>query len=188
MFALELLMRWTHILAAIALAGGTMFRLFALVPAMNELSPEARQQLGSSLRSRWSRVVMLSSGLLIVSGLVNFMLTVTRFDIPKTAFPGSMYHMLFGIKFLLALVVFVLAALLTGRTALAERLRRNERFWLTLNMVLAIILVCLGGVLKFADRRPKDAGISAACLVADGEMKIAGTVRSLNGIVTDSLV
>ena len=155
MLAVELILRWTHILAAIALAGGTIFRRFALLPAMAELPADARHQLGASLRGRWSKVVMISSGLLLISGLVNFMLIVTRFDIPKAAFPGSLYHMLFGIKFLLALVVFVVAALLTGRTALADRLRQNEKFWLSFNMFLAIVLVCLGGLLKVAERQPK---------------------------------
>jgi uncharacterized membrane protein len=162
MLAVELLLRWTHILAAIALAGGTIFRRFALLPAVAELPADARQQLAAGLRSRWSKVVMISSGLLLLTGLVNFMMIVTRFDIPKTAFPGSLYHMLFGIKFLLALVVFVLAALLTGRTALAERLRQNEKFWLSLNMLLAIILVCLGGLLKVAERQPKAASANAS--------------------------
>ena len=156
MLAIELLLRWTHILAAIALAGGTIFRRFALLPAMAEMPADARQQLALALRSRWSKVVMISSSLLLITGLVSFMLIVTRFDIPKTAFPGRMYHMLFGIKFLLALVVFMLAALLTGRTALADRMRQNERFWLSVNMGLAVVLVCLGGLLKVSERVPKD--------------------------------
>jgi uncharacterized membrane protein len=155
MLAVELIMRWTHILAAIALAGGTIFRRFALLPAVAEIPADARQQLATALRTRWSKVVMISSGLLLISGLVNFMLIVTRFDIPKAAFPGSLYHMLFGIKFLIALVVFVIAALLTGRTALADRLRQKEKFWLSFNMFLAILLVVLGGLLKVAERHPK---------------------------------
>ena len=114
-------------------------------------------EASAAIRSRWSKWVMASSGLLLVTGLVNFMLIVQRFDLDKTAFPGSKYHMFFGIKFLLALGVFMLSALLTGRSAAAEKMRRNERMWLNVNVLLAVAVVCLGGLLKSATRHPKSA-------------------------------
>lgn len=147
----DLVLRWLHIVGAVTLVGGAICWRMTLVPTVAELPDELRGTFAANLRRRWSKLVMISSGTLLVSGLVNFMFVVTRFKVPPT------YHMVFGIKFLLALAVFVLASLLAGRTSLAERLRQQERFWLSANMMLAIIVVCLGGMLKVSDRQAKPA-------------------------------
>jgi hypothetical protein len=63
--------------------------------------------------------------------------------------------MLFGIKFLLALVVLYIASLLAGRSAAAERARQNAKTLLTVNLALATIVVCLGGYMRTIDRTPK---------------------------------
>jgi hypothetical protein len=70
--------------------------------------------------------------------------------------------MVFGIKFLLALAIFALASLLAGRTAAAEALRKNARMWLNLNILLAVLVVCLSGVLRTAARTPKEAAPAPA--------------------------
>jgi putative copper export protein len=153
----DLLLRWAHILGAAILVGGALFWRCAVLPARPELSDETRAGVAAALRSRWSKLVMLSSGLLLVSGLINFMTIVTQYEIPKEHFPGSLYHMLFGVKFLLALAVFALASLLAGRSSAAERMRRNEKFWLNCTVALAIAIVCLGGLLRASNRQPKAA-------------------------------
>ncbi|MGE0756035.1 MAG: hypothetical protein AB7F89_13690 [Pirellulaceae bacterium] len=157
MFTLYLILRWAHILGAVLLVGGTLFWRVAFWPAVQELPEDLRANLNSALRRRWSRLVMLASGLLLVSGLINFMTIVTSYDLVKDDLPGRLYHPLFGVKFLLSLVVFLLASLLAGRSGAAERMRQKERFWLSLNAVLAILVVCLGGLLRAADRQPKAA-------------------------------
>lgn len=150
-----LVLRWAHILAAVTLMGGAIFQRFALLPAAAELPAEAHEQLRAALRGRWSRLVMMSAGLLVLSGLVNFGLLVANYDLDKSQFAGRLYHMLFGIKFLIALVVLYIASLLAGRSAAAERARQNARAWLTLNLILATLVVCLGGLLRQAGRSPK---------------------------------
>jgi len=155
MLALDLILRWMHILGAIMLVGGTIFMRTAYVPARQLSDFEPKPEFAEWLRVAWSRMVLLSSAQLLISGLVGFGLLITRSDINKEAFPGSAYHMLFGIKFLLAFVVFFLAAGLSGRSGLAKKLRQREKFWLTVNMVLAITVVCLAGVLRLADRTEK---------------------------------
>jgi hypothetical protein len=94
-------------------------------------------------------VVGASIGFLLLSGLYNFAVTVVDYRVPKW------YHMVFGIKFLLALVIFMLASLLAGKTSAAEKLRQNLKVWLNLNIVLAVLVVCLSGVLRTAVKTPK---------------------------------
>ncbi|MFM7071540.1 MAG: hypothetical protein ACKO38_07075 [Planctomycetota bacterium] len=151
-------LRWVHILTAITLMGGAIFQRFALMPAAAELDDAAHERLKAAVRGHWSKMVMMSAGGLLLSGLVNVGILIANYTLAKP------YHMIFGIKFLLALVVLYIASLLAGRSAAAERARQNARNLLTVNLVLATIVVCLGGYLRIIDRTPKGAApaVSAA--------------------------
>jgi hypothetical protein len=72
--------------------------------------------------------------------------------------------MVVGIKFLLALPIFFIAALLAGRTELARRLQAQGRFWMNVNLTLALVIVLIGGVLKFAGRQLKGAATPPAAV------------------------
>jgi hypothetical protein len=79
------------------------------------------------------------------------------------------YHMLFGIKFLLAMVVFTVASLLAGKTALADKLRASAKFWMSLNILLAVLIVCISGILRTA--HPP----GSLAIAADAPAKIKAT-------------
>jgi uncharacterized membrane protein len=154
---LGVILRWMHILAAITAVGGTIFARVALLPAVTgSLSDDARRGLMEAIRSRWSKYIAASILLLLVSGLWNFM------QMERTYKLGALYHALFGIKFLLAFVIFFLASALHGRSGLAQKLRTNLGRWLTVNMVLAILVVCISGVLRGLPHPLKGAAASPA--------------------------
>ena len=155
MLALDLILRWMHILGAIMLVGSTIFMRCVYLPAKENASDQPGAEFADRIRKVWSRLVMISSGQLLVSGLVAFVLLMKNFEINKDAFPGSAYQMIFGIKFLLAFVVFFLAAAISGRSGLAQKLRQREKMWLTINMTLAIVVVCFAGIMRLADRSEK---------------------------------
>ena len=144
-----LVFRWLHILVAITAVGGTIFARFVVLPSDVVLSEADRVKLHTAMRARWSKIVAASVGFLLISGLVNFYLIQTQTSVPKW------YHMLFGIKFLLALAIFALASLLSGKTAAAEKLRRNAKMWMNVNIVLAVILVCISGIMSKAQKIQK---------------------------------
>ena len=146
---LNLVSRWAHILAAITAVGGTIFARFVVVPALDPLPPEQRASIHAAMRARWSKIVAGAIFFLLASGLYNFMVIVQTYTLPRW------YHPVFGVKFLLALAIFAIASLLSGRTPAADKLRQNLRFWLNLNIVLAVAVVCLSGVLRTADKVPK---------------------------------
>lgn len=149
---LSLVLRLLHILSAITLMGGTIFMRFALSPAASELPDDAHQKLRAGVIGRWKIFVMAASGFLLLSGLVNYILTVKAFAMPK------LYHPLFGVKFLLALPIFFIASLLTGRTALADKIRQNAKMWLTVNLILATLVVAIGSTMRSLsfERQPKN--------------------------------
>ena len=146
MFSADLVLRWIHILGAITLVGGVILMRCAYVPAMAE---NAALEFTSAFRRRWSKLVVISSGLLLISGFTNFILLVKQYELPRQ------YHMVFVIKFLLVFLVFFLSAALSGRSRLAEKLRQKERSWLTVNLFLAVAIVCLAGLLKTVERTAK---------------------------------
>jgi uncharacterized membrane protein len=143
---LAIVLRWMHILAAITAVGGTIFMRMALAPSVGILPDEQRKALHEQVRSRWVKFVMGAILFLIVSGLYNFF---RRLNAGIPADYKMLYHGLFGIKFLLALVIFFLASALTGRAAALARFRQNAKFWLSVNLTLAVIVVCISGVLRF---------------------------------------
>lgn len=153
---LGILFRWMHILAAITAVGGTIFMRFALLPAVAELPETVRKDFHEAVRSRWARPVQLSILFLLLSGVYNIISMLNEYDVAKV----RLYHPLFGIKFLLALVIFFLASVLTGRSARTQKFRDNRRLWLTVNLVLAILVVCISGILRKSD--PPKKPVSAA--------------------------
>ncbi|HAY82690.1 MAG TPA: hypothetical protein DCY79_23015 [Planctomycetaceae bacterium] len=150
---IDIPLRWLHIIPAIILVGGSIFMWLAYIPTANEVDEDVRDKMWAGLRKRWALLIMASTLFLLVSGFINFGLTLSKLgDEGK-----GTYHMLFGIKLLLALVVFFLSSVLAGRSKLAEKFRQRERTWWGVNAIIAIVLVCLAGVMKNVERVPETA-------------------------------
>jgi uncharacterized membrane protein len=145
----DLVARWFHVLAAMAAVGGTLFMRWALLPAAAQLAPEARDSLLQAVRSRWARVVMAAIALLLVSGLYN----ISRKEVMYHVTP--LYHALFGIKFLLAMGIFFLASALVGRSEAYAAIRRRASTWLAVNLLMAVLVVCISGVLRSQELKSK---------------------------------
>lgn len=153
---LMLIFRWLHILAAITTVGGSVFARAVVVPTLAQLPAEEARSLHAAMRARWSLIVAGAIGFLLISGLFNVGTTMIQYTLPRW------YHILFGFKFLLALGVFTIASFLAGKTPVADRMRQNVRFWLNLNIALAVTVVCLSGVLRTAVKVPKPQQVSLA--------------------------
>ena len=139
---LTLVFRWMHILASITAVGGSIFMWAAVLPAAASLSDAQRAVLADGIRARWAKWVAGAILFLLVSGFYSFFTLNAQYKLAPA------YHMLFGIKFVLALAVFALASLLVGKTAAAQRIRANARAWLTLNLILMVTVVCIAGVMR----------------------------------------
>lgn len=143
-FAIGVILRWMHILAAITAVGGTIFARLAVAPSLGVLNEDTRNKLNEAIRQHWGKPVQVAILFLLISGIINIIM------IEKTYFVSQVpyYHIVFGIKFVLAFVVFFLASALTGHGNATQRFRDNSRYWLTVNMILAILIVCLSGILR----------------------------------------
>ena len=160
MYWIMLVSRILHILAATILVGGIFYLRFVVVPAAKAPLPDReRAGEGSSVsvdalfggrRAAWAMWVGIATLLLLATGLWNYIQIMNTHE----RLPPS-YHQIAGIKIIVGLAVFLLAALLAGRSPAAETLRQRMRFWLNVCLLLGIVTVVLGSVLRTYPRIPK---------------------------------
>jgi len=148
-----LLLRWAHVLAAIAALGGLLFARFALLPAAEDLGRETADRLHDGIRRRWLPWVIGAITLLLASGLANYLLLIRRVKDAPELWGGDWlrqtgYHTLFGVKFLLALAVFYLASGLVGRGAGTQWIRDARRQWLSVTVGLGVAVVLISGWMR----------------------------------------
>ena len=143
MSTLAIVLRFLHIAPAIIAGGATIFVKIALLPALATLPEAERARLKDAIDRRWRLVVMACVTLLLVSGILNFVL----YQAPVHK-GQPLYHALFGVKFLAALVVFFLASALSGRSSGLAAIRANSRLWVSVTAALVIAIVLISAVLR----------------------------------------
>jgi hypothetical protein len=143
MTTLATVLRFLHIAPAVVAGGATIFARVALLPALASLPEADRVRLKDAIDRRWRIVVMACITLLLLSGIANFV--IYQAPVHKGQ---PLYHALFGVKFLAAMVVFFLASALTGRSAKLASIRANGRFWVGVAATLVIAIVLISAVLR----------------------------------------
>jgi uncharacterized membrane protein len=101
--ALFVLMRWMHIASVATLIGGMIFGRMVMSQAAEGLSPDSRESFMDRAAGFYRPLVFSAMAALLISGMYNILSN-----------PGhtSLYHMLLGIKLLLAMHVFAVAILI----------------------------------------------------------------------------
>ncbi len=143
MYWLMLVSRVLHILGAIILVGGLFYLRAVVAPASAPAGNATADQQFGGRRAAWAMWAGIATLLLLVPGLWNYLQIIKMHE----RFAPS-YHMIAGIKMLLGLALFFLAALVAGRSATAESLRRKMRRWLTICLILGLVTVVMGSVLR----------------------------------------
>ncbi|HEX4415810.1 MAG TPA: hypothetical protein VH107_19420 [Lacipirellulaceae bacterium] len=150
-FWLQYLSRICHILGAIILVGGLFYIRTVLSPVDTPPGTAPVDRYFGGRRATWAKWVGIATALLLITGLFNYIMVIKQ---NERLAPS--YHMIAGIKMLAAIIVFLLAALLAGRTSAADALRQKWKLWLSTTLGLAIITVALGSFLRTYPRTPKD--------------------------------
>ena len=141
---LPIIMRWLHIFSAIIAVGGSVFIRFVMIPvAASVLSAEEFVALREKVVGRWRMFVHTCILFLLISGFYNYLVL----SLPNHH-GQPLYHALFGIKFLLALSVFILAIMVTSSNPYGSSLRDKGKTWLGLLVALMVVIVLISGVLK----------------------------------------
>ena len=133
--ALNIFMRFLHILSAITLVGGALTWKFAFIPATEPLSGETRSKTGDALARAWRPFVIAAILGSLISGTWSFIGKMQGGILPAA------YQPIIGIKILLALHVFAVLWLVTapGNQKRARQLT-GVVFSATVIVILAAVL------------------------------------------------
>ncbi len=157
---LPLISRWLHVIPAIVLVGGTLFMRLALAPVASAAADTESAELRESIRRKWAKWVMISVGLLLISGLYNVVVKAKGFHLTPV------YNGLLLLKILLALAAFYLSAVLSGRSEKAVRFRQSETKWLNILCGIMLAIVLIAGYMKMGsasfEKKVRGAGQAAA--------------------------
>jgi hypothetical protein len=134
----------------------------ALVPAEKESG--INDSFRSAIRRRWSKVVMISILLLLVSGLYNAAVKSIDYEL------SSVYLAMMTAKIAFSLAVFYLASLLAGRSERSKRFRQREVYWLNVISIMMVAIVLLAGAMKMSNAplKPKENSVGTTAVLAGG--------------------
>ena len=88
---------WLHITAAAVLVGGALYARLAIQAAAGALAPDDASKVSDGAAERFRRWVVAAIVVSLISGVYNYL---------ETGAHSARYHILLGIKLLLALHVF----------------------------------------------------------------------------------
>lgn len=151
---LSLVLRWGHVLAAIVAVGGLFFSRFGLLPALDDLDDATRDRVHEGIRRSWLKWVIGAITLLLLTGLANYLLMISRVNAEAWGGNGRTwmrfhgYHAFMGVKILFAFALFYLASALVGRGEGTQWARDDRKKWLTLAVGLGLAVVILSGYLR----------------------------------------
>ena len=135
-----ILSRVLHITSAIILGGGLFYLKTVLSPAGVEACYANRRQV-------WARWIHVAIVLLLASGTYNLISIISKAKAAGAPLPPT-YHALFGVKFLLGLLVMFVASILAGRTTAADKFRAHMAKWLNVGWLAVLAIVVIGAVLR----------------------------------------
>ncbi len=129
--------------------GVPIFMRFVLMPARNRLEEGQRAVLHEAIMARWRIVVYIMIVVFLATGFWTF-LGAARWKAPEfTADMRFRYHLLFGIKLLIALAMFFISSALAGRSAALAGMRANAKMWVNALVLLGLCVVGISGVMRF---------------------------------------
>lgn len=144
---ITLVARWLHILSAALALGVPIYMRFVLMPAMGQLEESQRALLRDAVTKRWRIFVHLMIVVFLATGFWTF-LGAKRWS-GFEADIKSRYHMLFGIKVLIALGMFFISSALAGRSAALAGMRGNAKMWVGVLILLGLLIVGISGYMRF---------------------------------------
>ena len=111
------------------------------------LGPAGVDACYAGRRAVWARWVGVATVFLLASGIYNLMIILGQSKAAETKLPPT-YHVLLLVKFLLALFVMFVMAILAGKTDAADRFRGQMHKWLNMAWLAALAIVVLAAIMR----------------------------------------
>jgi uncharacterized membrane protein len=139
----EIASRSLHLFAAIMAVGGAIFIRRILNPNVRRsLTADGDQNFIDTLVRRCSILVYVSILVIVITGFWNMAITLSQHA------GQTKYHMIFGIKVILAIVLMTLAIILASTKAAKDDGRKRRSWAIPLSIVIAATIVLLSNILK----------------------------------------
>ena len=140
---MTILMQWLHVVAAVLAVGGVACVRFAILPAIEELDEGAREELLEVIQTRFRQIIVISMGLLLVTGLYNVGVAAAAGTLTTPAYLHPVI-----VKIVLALIVFKIAFMLMIPGPAFSGVKANRKKWLTINFVLGLVVILIAAYLR----------------------------------------
>lgn len=134
---LDLLLRITHILSAIALLGSGIFFLVVMFPLVKTLDEETRKRIADAAKKRSYRITHPAIMLLVITGFIQFIQNIDSYKNIRGI------HGVMGVKILLALAILCIIFAQTFGV-----IKGCPSKWAKVNVTLGITIVILAGIAR----------------------------------------
>ena len=136
-------MQWLHVVAAALAVGGVACIRFVVIPSAEGLGDEAKATLMEGVHGRFRKIIAVSIGLLLISGLYNVGIVAVQGHLMQ---PGYLYPVI--AKIVLALVVFKIAFMLIVPGPAFAGVKAKRKGWLVANFVLGLLVILIAAYLR----------------------------------------
>jgi uncharacterized membrane protein len=145
-FWFNVVVRWIHISSAVVGIGGMAFLALVLVPAARRGGTEAARAALDAALPGFRQILLTVIALLLLTGIYNLWLVM-----PKASALGDLkrtYHMVLGMKLLLALILFGTASSVAAAGRRAGGFQPRHAPLLSVSLVLAVVILFLSATLR----------------------------------------
>ncbi|MFQ5915696.1 MAG: hypothetical protein ACE5JS_21195 [Nitrospinota bacterium] len=130
--------KFLHVAAAGITFGGVVVMLWALMPSLGKVDSQAAATLTDLVGRRFRWMIWTVIVFLLGTGIWMIVLVFT------VGVPGPLYHIILGVKILLALVIFAIALGITVPAKGLESMRQSRRRWMIIEVHLIVVVFFLG--------------------------------------------
>ena len=141
---IAVLMRWGHVGSAMIAIGATLFARMILLPSLPVIDEAGRNALMGRILPRYRHVLWMALLLIIITGVYNYVAVLDE----KSMAVDRAYFIVLNIKVLLAVAITVIALMLTVPSQVFAKMQAVGKKWMTVNLILAFILLALGAWLR----------------------------------------
>ena len=140
---LTVIAQWLHVMAAVVAVGGVAFVRFVLLPSIESLPDDQRQEMMGAVVDRFRKILWISIGLLLVTGLYHVGIAATNGSLAAKPY-------LYGLiaKIVIALVVFKIGFMLTVPGDAFASVKANRKRWLMINFILGMVVILIAAYLR----------------------------------------
>jgi uncharacterized membrane protein len=140
---LSIIVQWLHVVAAVLAVGGVACIRFVVLPSVEQLDDAARATFMESVHDKFRKIVGLSMGLLLITGLYNIGVAASAGYLTT---PAYLYPII--VKIVLALVIFKIAFMLMIPGPAFSGVKAKRKMWLYVNFILGLIVILIAAYLR----------------------------------------